>query len=399
MSIFDKLTISTLPHVLFQSMRPNLTLPFLPVQPSSDRSIYGPTTAIPPNYPQVMNYVPHLTCLTDHKLRYVYMLQSDVRIRKPDWTASPRTYPMVLSGGGNESVNSWFGRFLLKSFGLPAWGAKHRRKEGYTRWTPEGWEAMNGADWECCSWQGKTGKDFRTEVEARNKAPPEEYFKKLVTLQCLADVVDEGDPGDIPEQEKDVLHGDRLWRSLSLVSMALLFEAEPEVPRTFERKGRGLVVTKCEKYLMKYENDAPDAAIQYDADNDVLTIPSSRHGFSSGNLVDIESYEGGKQVNFVADGVVDYEIPDAVPAARKYLLACEVCTVSSKQTALTVEVMQQGGESSSKARIKVPYTIGKWDMTVGTEIELTGGATMRVSRPKGSLGVAIKKFVFTSVDG
>lgn len=258
---------------------------------------------------------------------------------------------------------------------------------------------MNGADWDNCSWQGKTGKDFKTEIEARNKAPPEEYFKKLVMLQCLADVVDEGNPGDIPEEEKDVLHGDRLWRSLSIVSMALLFETEPEVPRTFERKGRGLVVTKCEKYLTKYENDAPDAEIQYDAKTDVLTVPSSRHEFSTGNIVDIESYEGGKQVNFVADGIVEFEIPDSVPANRKYTLACEVCTVSSKQTAMTVEIVQAGEEPLSKARIKVPYTVGKWDMTEGVEVELIGGAIMKVSRPKGSLGVAIKKFVFTSTNG
>jgi len=49
----------------------------------------------------VMNYAPHLTCLTDVSLRYVYLLHSDVRNRKPTWTGNPRTYPMVLSGGGN----------------------------------------------------------------------------------------------------------------------------------------------------------------------------------------------------------------------------------------------------------------------------------------------------------
>jgi hypothetical protein len=171
----------------------------------------------------VFNYVPHITFITDHKLRYIYILQSDVRVRKPTWTGSPRTYPMILSGGGNQSINSWFGRFMLKSFGLPAWGAKERKFEGYCRWTPEGWEPMNGATWETCSWQDKTGEDFKIEIEARNKAPPHEYWKKLVMLQALADVVD-GDPNSIPEYEKEVLHPERLWRSLSIVSMALLFQ-------------------------------------------------------------------------------------------------------------------------------------------------------------------------------
>ena len=328
-----------------------------------------------------------MTCLTDSKLRYTYIMQSDVRIRKPNWTGSPRTYQMVLSGGGNESVNSWFGRFLLKSFGLPTWGTKYRRKDGFTRWTPEGWAEMNGASWETGEWNGKSGKDFKTEVEARNKAPQEEYFKKLVTLQCLADVVD-GDPSAIPDYEKDAMHGERLWRSLSVVSMELLFQTEAEVKRSFERKGDGLVKTKCEKYLEKYEKDEPDAEVSFDEDKGIIIIPASRHGFADGNILVIDSYSSGKQLNFIADGVVEYELPDNIPA-KKYSLAAEACTVSSKQTPLQVQV----GEDGEKKDIKVPYTTGEYEFTKTIKIDLKPGDTLRFSRPKGSLGVAIKKFI------
>jgi len=336
----------------------------------------------------VMSYVPHLTCLTDVNLRYVYLLHSDVRIRKPTWTGSPRTYPMVLSGGGNESVNSWFGRFMLKSFGLPSWGSKFRRKEGYTRWTPEGWVALNGADWDNCSWQGKTGKDFKTEVEARNKAPPEEYFKRLVTLQCLADIVD-GDPNQIPENEKDVLHPERMWRSMAIVSMELLFQTEPEVVRTFKREGVGLVVTNCEKYLEKFQKDAPDKEIKYSKKHDRLLVPACRHGFKGGNTIVIDSFEGGKQLNFVADGAVEYEVPDNTPS-KTYTLTCEICTVSSKQ----VPMMFKSRDDAEPIEILIPYTQGEWQETNGIDVEIEGGATLRFARPAGSLGLAVKKFVF-----
>eukprot|EP00529_Nitzschia_sp_RCC80_P004407 CAMPEP_0113484376 /NCGR_PEP_ID=MMETSP0014_2-20120614/23929_1 /TAXON_ID=2857 /ORGANISM="Nitzschia sp." /LENGTH=903 /DNA_ID=CAMNT_0000377975 /DNA_START=243 /DNA_END=2954 /DNA_ORIENTATION=+ /assembly_acc=CAM_ASM_000159 len=339
----------------------------------------------------VFNYVPHLTCLTDLRLRYVYMLQSDVRIRKPDWTrpnGTPRTYQMVLSGGGNESINSWFGRFLLKSFGLPSWGTKHRRKEGFTMWTHDGWEAMNGADWETATWQGKSGTDFKTEIEARNKAPPEEYFKKLVTLQCLADVIDEGDPSDIPDYELDVLHPNRLWRSMSVVSLQLLFQTEPEVERTFERKGRGLVETRCQKYLKKFELDAADNDIFCDPDIGFVTIPASRHGFTDGNIIVVESYDGGKQFNFIADGAAEYDFPEDAPETKKYKVTVEVCTVSSKQTPLTISV------GARRTPIKVPYTKGVWKFTDPVEMEIPQGAVLKVQRSKGSLGVAIKQFVF-----
>lgn len=246
---------------------------------------------------------------------------------------------------------------------------------------------MNGADWETAEWNGKSGKDFKTEVEARNKAPQEEYFKKLVALQCLADVVD-GDPSSIPDYEKDAMHGDRLWRSLSVVSMELLFQTEPEVKRTFERKGVGLAKTKCEKYLDKYEKDAPEAEIGYKEEDGILMIPASRHEFSDGNLVVIESYTGGKQLNFVADGIVEYELPANMPA-KKYSLACEVCTVSSSQTPLFVQI----GEEGEKKEIKIPYTIGEWEFSKAVKIELKPGDVLRFSRQKGSLGLAVKKFV------
>jgi len=336
----------------------------------------------------VMNYVPHLTCLTDVKVRYVYLLHSDVRIRKPEWKGSPRTYPMVLSGGGNESVNSWFGRFMLKSFGLPSWGSKFRRKDGYTRWTPEGWEALNGADWDTCSWRGKTGKDFKTELEARNKAPPEEYFKRLVTLQCLADIVD-CDPNEISDEEKDVLHPERMWRSMAIVSMELLFQTEPEVVRTFKREGSGLVVTNCEKYLEKFQNNAPDAKIKHSKKLERLLIPACRHGFIGGTATVIESFEGGKQVNFIADGAVEYEVPDDCPS-KTYTLICEVCTVSSKQ----VPLMVRAGDDCEPIEIKIPYTQGEWQDTEGILINIKAGDTIRFSRPNGSLGLAVKKFVF-----
>jgi len=336
----------------------------------------------------IMNYAPHLTCLTDFTQRYVYLLHSDVRVRTPNWTASPRTYPMILSGGGNESINSWFGRFLLKSFGLPSWGSKFRRKEGFTHWTPDGWLAQNGADWETCSWQGKTGLDFKTEVEARNKAPPEEYFKRLVTLQCLADIV-EGDPNQIPDGEKDIYHHERMWRSMAIASMNLLFQTQPGVERTFQREGSGLVVTKCEEYLENFTDDKTEHDILFDEDQGQLYVPTSKHGYKDGNTVVVESFEGGKQINFVADGAVEYEVP-ANAEKKIYNLICEICTVSSKQLPLFL----RPHDEAETIEIEIPYTKGEWKVTESVRVKLRPGATLRFSRPKGSFGLAIRKFYF-----
>merc|ERR1712194_518212 len=171
-----------------------------------------------------------------------------------------------------------------------------------------------------------------------------------------------------------------MWRSMAIVSMELLFQTEPEVVRTFKREGAGLVETKCQKYLEKYQKDANDSKIKYDKKRDRLLVPASRHGFKSGNTIVVESFEGGKQLNFVADGAVEYEVPDNVPS-KKYTLICEVCNVSSKQ----VPMMFKAGDDVDPIEIQMPYTKGEWQETDGVTVQIEPGATLRFSRPKGSL--------------
>ena len=107
----------------------------------------------------------------------------------------------------------------------------------------------------------------------------------------------------------------------------------------------------------------------------------------------IESFTGGKQVMFIADGTVEYELPDDAPS-QKYTLTMEVCTVSAKQSLLTVKV----GEPKKQLRLKVPYTEGEWKTTDGVEVEIEAGTTLRFVRPNNSLGLAIRKFTLTAVE-
>jgi len=97
-------------------------------------------------------------------------------------------------------------------------------------------------------------------------------------------------------------------------------------------------------------------------------------------------------LNFVADGAVEYEVPDEVPS-KTYVLKCEVCTVSTKQVPLMVIV---GDDSENAIEVPIPHTNGEWQDTDGVPINIEAGATIRFSRPKGSLGLAIKKFVFAA---
>lgn len=332
----------------------------------------------------LMNYAPYITSITDVQKRYLYILETDVLTRNPTWTASPRTYQQVLSGGGKDTPNAWFGRFICKAFGIPTWGCKQPGRVGLTRWTSEGWAAMNGADWDVCEWEGVAGIDFKGEVDARAAHSSEDYYKKLVLLECLADVMD-GRRGEIPEEEKSILHPLRTWRSLAIIQKALMLE--PASPEKFERTGEGGVKTDVEKYLEIYASGDPDDKIK--TKKGTIHIPTGCNVSVYGNVMEIPSFSGGKQLNFVGDGNVDFDLPSDLEK-KTYTITVEVCTVHLKQPPLLVSI-----DDGEKKPIEVPYTEGEWKKTKGIEIELSGGETLSFSRVKPCLGLAIKKFMLT----
>ena len=338
----------------------------------------------------VMNYAPHLTCITTSKLRYVYILDSDVRSQKERSAESPKTYEMILSEGGDVTAKSSFGKFILQSFGLPVWGSKFRGQEGFLRWTSDGWEAMNGADWKTGRWKGRESQNFRKDMEARSKAAPGEYFNNVVLMECLADILD-GAPDIIPEEEKDSFHPNRFWRSLSVFSKRHL--ALRKESRGLKLPEKGFIITKCEEYLEAYQNDAPDSKIAVDKDSGTITFPASRCDLMTGNIIEIESFGGGKQLNFLADGIVEYVLPESAPS-KKYLLSFEFCTVSERQSPVIVKVCEDE-TVEFETSVDIPYSSGRWQRAEPIEIEAKGSTLLRFSRGKNSSGMALKKVVLS----
>jgi hypothetical protein len=330
----------------------------------------------------MMNYAPYITTITDLKLRYMYILNSDVLTRKSVWTDNPRTYQQVLSTGGKDVQNAWFGRFICKAFGIPTWGAQQPELLAMTRWTPEGWEAMLGASWDECYWEDEWGTDFKAEVDARSAFTAEEYYKKLVLLEGYAEMSD-GRRGNVADEEKTFLHPLRFWRSLAIVQKAVMLV--PASPESFERTGEGVVKTKLETYFEAMELEQPEEEIK--VEKGVCTIPPSVHGFSEGNMIVIASAEGGQQLNMLADSKVEYELPVDI-VENIYTLTIKVCTVHLKQSPLLLSV--DGGD---QIPIEIPYTIGKWEYTQGVEISVHEGSTLMFTRERPSFGLAIQKFV------
>ena len=333
----------------------------------------------------LMNYAPYIAVITDPKWKYLYILKTDVLTRNPTWTSSPRTYQQILSGGGKEGPNAWFGRFICKTFGIPTWGVQ--QPEGVpvamTRWTEEGWEAMLGADWNKCYWDDLWGTDFKAEVEARAAFSEDEYYKKLTLLQLFAEL-SESRHGAIPEEERAIINPVRLWRSLSIIQKAIMIV--PSEKDKYRREGESPVKTISEKYLEAFEIETDPEEVKMKKGK--IIVPPDSHGYTDGNLLVMNHVNGGKQINLLADCAVEYEMPDDAED-KVYSLILEVCTVHLKQSTLQVSV--DGGDF---VEVTIPYTVGEWKTLDPVSISLTPGCAVRFTREKPSFGVAIKSITF-----
>ena len=355
----------------------------------------------------LFNYAPHIASIYDEKHRYNHMVKSDVGYRAPHWTSSPRTYQQVLSGGGREGPRAWFGRFICQAFGVPVWGLKQKSHVAMGRWTPKGWEVMLSSihpsetkndpliHWKVSSWEGRLGLDFLMEAKARSAVSDQEYFEKVILLECLADACKEKE-SKVPE-ENGFVNPQKVWRSLALMQKKILADRVTE--ESFQRVGPGAAVSKLEQYIEQLDaferGEVEPLPIVVEEKTDSITIAASSMSECSGkqSARAMPSVGGGMQLNFTnAKGEATYEIPEhvAFDEDREYLVSALVCTVALEQAPLMLQV------GSTTIEIPLPYTVGEWESTTPVPVRLGGAKKLRFYRkplkPDHCFGLALKSF-------
>mmetsp|Transcript_6004 Transcript_6004/g.11160 ORF Transcript_6004/g.11160 Transcript_6004/m.11160 type:complete len:601 (+) Transcript_6004:236-2038(+) len=342
----------------------------------------------------LMNYAPHIATIYDEKWRYCYQVTSDVGYRAPNWTASPRTYQQVVSGGGREGPRSWYGRFICRAFGIPVWGFKQNGNYGMSRWTPKGWQLnfnLPGSSWESCSWDDRLGSDFFEEAQARAAVSEQEYYEKVTLLECLADACKEKNK---KVEEAGFVNPNRVWRSLALMQRKIFAESVTE--ESFQRTGPSIVVSKIEKYIQEIDENAPPLPFEVEAKGGVI-IPAASFTESNGkkNVRGHQSFGGGTQLHLInGEAYVTYELPANVTFQedKEYMLTARVCTVHLNQQNLLLEI-----DNGEAYEIEIPYTVGEWQDTKPIKVEVGGLSVMKFYRKKADdcFGLAIKSFTLS----
>lgn len=241
------------------------------------------------------NYRPDHIYNPNHGWRYVNIVTSDVKYGSGDVKydrPALQKYQNIIMNGGVCGRRAFFGRFILRSFGVPTTARPSRGHAALAHWTPDGWVVNLGGGWGAGWTHTRYDKDvdFLASTQAR---ADRDAFLKVKRAQWIGDVHGEtrvyGENGGEPG----------FWNAVALRTQRAVIDASKAV--TLDALGEDLgeanEPTVAEKILASPVTPE-DKAITTGRDGSV-TIPAAAYSKPSGNTRDViamKSFGGGLQV-------------------------------------------------------------------------------------------------------
>ncbi len=339
------------------------------------------------------NYRPDHITTSDYRWRYVEAVRTEVRYGSQDVKNDLPTlqnYQNIIMNGGVCGRRAFFGRFILRAFGVPTTARPQTGHAALVHWTPDGWVVCLGAGWGS-GWtktRYKSDLDFLATTQA---CAVGESFMQVKRAQWIGDVM--GEP-----RTSGMHAGDpAFWNGVALHTQRGIIEDA-------KAKTLAAVGTDIGEANESKEKEVVNAAAMTDADRKIvvgqdgtITIPAvacSKPTNSTGKIRFMKSYLGGMQLHYSRlGGAEEFEYTFDAPAAGKYALTARVVTTSADQHLLVA-----ANGAKEPADIAVPLTIGMWDKTPPVEVSLVKGRNvLRFSRTEPVKGLTIKDFTLTPV--
>lgn len=322
------------------------------------------------------NYRPDHVMNPGHGWRYSGIVRTDVRYGSQNVQFDRpelHKYQNIIMNGGVCGRRAFFGRFMLRSFGIPTVARPSPGHAALARWTPGGWVVNLGGGWGAGTVDNRSDTEFLQTTRIRKLWPD---YLKVLRAEWIATAYRQP-----PANDKAL--GD-LWEKLADFSASLSIAGSK--PAELAALGENLGEA----------NEAEDvraaavaAATVTDADRKitsspagVITIPAG--AFGGAQLV--MSFLGGQQMIFSKGISCEVE----VPRGGRYALAARIVTVGQEQD---IRVSANGKEG---VKIDIPYTRGMWEATKPVEVSLVQGKNkLSFSGPSRSL--ALKDFTLTTI--
>jgi len=333
------------------------------------------------------NYRPDEISTSDLRWRYVQAVKTEVKYGSADQKYDRPTlqgYQNMIMNGGVCGRRAFFGRFILRCFGIPTIARPQPGHATLVHWTPDGWVINLGAGWGWGSVNGNTDTDFLAMTQARKV---ETDYPEVLRAQWVGAALGEEKAFGFQAAASGFWNGLGLYRQRAIIEKSkavALAAVGTDIGEANESKEKDVV----DVVVLTEE----DKAVITDKDG-AITIPAvacSTSTNSPGKILFMKSYLGGKQMHYSRNGApVDFSYTFEASAAGKYALTARVVTTSADQHLLVA-----ANDAKEPTDIAVPFTVGMWDKTPPVEVSLVKGKNvLRCSRGGENIkGLTIKDF-------
>jgi hypothetical protein len=337
------------------------------------------------------NYRPDIIANPDDRWRYVEAVKTEVKYGSQEQKNDLPTlqqYQNIINTGGVCGRRAFFGRFILRCFGIPTLARPQPGHATLVHWTPAGWVINLGAGWGWGTINGNADTDFLAMTQAREVAAE---FPEVQRAQWVGTALGETKASGFGGAATGFWNGVALYRQRAIIEKAkavTLAAVGTDIGEANESKEKEVVkavtVTAADKQITV-------------SPNGVITIPAaacSKPTNSTGKIRFMNSNLGGLQLHYSRLGNAEpFEYTFDAPAAGKYALSARVVTVSPDQ-----QLLVAANGAPEPVAITAPYTIGKWEQTQPVEVLLAKGQNLlRFTRPEPVRGMTIKEFTLTPV--
>lgn len=336
------------------------------------------------------NYRPDHIFTSDYRWRYVESVRTEVKYgsqeQKND-SPSLGFYQNIINTGGVCGRRAFFGRFILRSFGIPTLARPQPGHATLVHWTPEGWVINLGANWGHGQVEGTADTDFLAMTQARKV---EAAYPEVLRAQWVGAALGESRAAGFVAAPSGFWNGVALYRQRAIIEKAkavTLAAVGTDIGEANESKEKEILkvvtITEADRKIVVGQNGG-------------ITIPAvacSKPTSSTAKIRFMKSYPGGLQLHYSRLGSPEsFEYTFDVPQAGKYALSARVVTVSPDQ-----HLLLSANDAKEAVDIVLPYTIGMWQQSRPVEISLVNGKNVLHFALQGSRGVSIKEFTLMPV--
>jgi hypothetical protein len=335
------------------------------------------------------SYRPELVTWADPAWRYIKAVETEINYTsKFQGLGYDRDdlqqYQNILAVGGICGRRAFFGRFILRSFGIPTTARSQPGHAALVRWTPKGWVCCLGGGWGSSNrtifHRYPTDRDFLASTQARQN--PQDFLRVKRALWISASLGHETEfgyrnnigmrhLGTYVKQSIAEVPMPGFWQNAAMVVQNTIIDriGGNALDAVGEDIGEANEAALRDK-IVAIDIPASEREITIDAKG-VIAIPAAATTTPT-NSTDVirfmPSNLGGIQMHYSRFGGADtFEYSVNAPKAGKYALTARLVTPASKQHLFLVV------NGSNEIDIPLPYTIGLWGELEPVEIELKQG--------------------------